>query len=76
MIAVVYLLVSGGWWVVLGWTLFAATIVVCLVRLVKHAPGAQHNGGVSGRGTGARAATHPSSSSATRTRPDARLTLP
>lgn len=45
LIAVVYLLVSGGWWVVLGWTLLVVTTLVALLRLGKHAPGAQHIGG-------------------------------
>jgi hypothetical protein len=45
LIAVVYLMVSGGWWVVFGWTLFAVTIVVAQVCLGKRALGVQHAGG-------------------------------
>lgn len=73
MIAVVYLLVSGGWWVVLGWTLFGVSIIVAMVRLGKHAPGAQH---ASALGTDARESTHRAPTSSTRTLPDAQPTRP
>ena len=39
LIAVVYLLVSGGWWVVLGWTLVAAGLITMCVRLANSKPG-------------------------------------
>ena len=42
LIAVVYLLVSGGWWVVLGWTLVAAGLITMCVRLANSKPGVQH----------------------------------
>lgn len=45
LIAVVYLLVSGGWWVVLGWTLVAAGLITMCVRLANSKPGVQHAGG-------------------------------
>jgi hypothetical protein len=73
MIAVVYLLVSGGWWVVLGWTLFGVSIIVAMVRIGKHAAGAQH---ASALGTDAREPTHRGGSSSTRTLPGEQLTRP
>jgi membrane protein implicated in regulation of membrane protease activity len=43
--AVVDALCSGGWWVVLGWTVVSLTLIVLVARAFKHAPGAQHQGG-------------------------------
>lgn len=37
-------LVSGGWWAVLGWTAVAVSVIVLVVRAVRHAPGVQHAG--------------------------------
>jgi fatty acid desaturase len=45
LVAVIYLLVSGGWWVVLGLTILGVALIGLLVRGVKHTPGAQHQGG-------------------------------
>ena len=45
LIAVVYLLVSGGWLVVLGWALVAAGLIMMCVRLAHSKPGVQHAGG-------------------------------
>jgi len=36
--------VSGGWWVVLGWTVVGVTLIVLAVRAVKNAPGAEDKG--------------------------------
>ena len=43
--AVADALASGGWWVVLGWTVVGVTVLTLVVRLFKRTPGAQHHGG-------------------------------
>jgi hypothetical protein len=48
LVAVIYMLVSGGWWVVGGWTVIGVTLIALLVRAVNHAPGAQHNANLHG----------------------------
>ena len=45
LIGVAYLLVSGGWWVVLGWSVVGVTLIGLLVRAVKRTPGSQHHAG-------------------------------
>jgi peptidoglycan/LPS O-acetylase OafA/YrhL len=45
MIAVVYLLVSGGVWVELGWTLLVVSLIAVAARVGHRAHQAQHAGG-------------------------------
>ncbi len=45
LIGVAYLLVSGGWWVVLGWTLVGVGLITMCVRLANSKPGVRHAGG-------------------------------
>ena len=44
LVALIDALVSGGWWAVLGWTAVAVTVIVLVVRVMRHTPGVQHAG--------------------------------
>jgi hypothetical protein len=44
LVAVGDALTEGGLWAALGWTAVAVTLIVLIVRAVRHAPGVQHAG--------------------------------